>query len=134
MKRTIRLKESDLVKLIKRVIKEEIEDKPLHFTTIQNTLSPLGFKFEDSGDTLSLDFGDKNNNFLSVIYYKEDPRYYVISLGGGKYNTEVEPPRRMNPKKIFERNYTTSEVNKLIDDVKTQLPKLKQMMGLTNKA
>jgi hypothetical protein len=94
----------------------------------------LGFKFEDSGDTLSLDFGDKNNNFLSVIYYKEDPRYYVISLGGGKYNTEVEPPRRMNPKKIFERNYTTSEVNKLIDDVKTQLPKLKQMMGLTNKA
>jgi hypothetical protein len=40
----------------------------------------------------------------------------------------------MNPKKIFERNYTTSEVNKLIDDVKTQLPKLKQMMGLTNKA
>ena len=134
MKKIIRLKESELVKLIKRVINEKIEVKPSHFTEVEKILSPMGFKFEDSGDTFSLDFGDKNNNFLSVIYYKEDPRYYVISLGGGKYDTETEPPRRLNPKKLFEKNYTTTEISKLIDDVKMVLPNLKQTMGLTNKA
>jgi hypothetical protein len=134
MKKIIRLRESDLVKLIKKVINEDSGVEPTHFTDIKKTLSPLGFKLENTMDTYSLDFGDKNDNFLSVIYYKNDPRYYVISMGGGKYDMEIEPPRRMNPKKLWEKTYTTSQTSNLINDVKMVLPKLKQMMGLTNKA
>jgi|TARA_R110000868_G_scaffold4895_10_gene30493 hypothetical protein len=90
MKRIVRLTESDLARIVKRVISEKMDpqDPAKHFDTVENVLIPNGFK-KDISSSKTMGIVDlikgSDHNGIIVRYYspyhtKSKEQGYVVDL------------------------------------------------------
>ncbi len=90
MKRIVRLTESDLVKLVKRVIKEELENSPLEMLNKQ-------FEWDFPEDPNEFDVRDLKELFLNVDSVREAnelitdiyPGYEFVSIYQNEYGNQT---------------------------------------------
>jgi hypothetical protein len=141
MKKIIRLSESDLIRLVKRVIKEQpriLDDSGEGLTTslptqvkkIQNKLESLGFNL-----IIESDYGyrfeyKKGDNFI-VIYINpnETNKPYSVVAVLMKPNFEPNPGYEKSKFDLtytdLDKSYSENEINTLISDVVKSKNKIK---------
>jgi len=89
-------------------------------------LKNKGFKKEESSSSVDFSYGNDNEG-LFVIYYKDDNNspYYVFRLTGGQTLDDYNSPKRINAKKVFDKKYSTNQVEELKKDIDSEIKKVK---------
>jgi hypothetical protein len=142
MKKIIRLTESDLIRLVKRVIKEQpriLDDPgdglttslPDKFKKIQNKLEDLGFKLRiDVGYDLYVFEYKSGDNFIRItINPTETNKPYSVVAVLVKPNFEPNPGYEKSKFDLtytdLYKSYSENEINTLISDVIKSKNKIK---------
>jgi hypothetical protein len=112
MKKIVRLTESDLVRIVKRVMNEQLG----------SPLSAFNSKMEDYG-FISI-MGDKNQNILPENYDWEDVSFIYIGKPGGKYwkYTKVYDWRLNGLEDIKNPAWKPVKNPKIVDDLNKVAP------------
>ena len=123
MKKILKITESQLNNVILNIINEA------ESSITQDLISFLknkGFKKMDGLSSVDFSFGNDNDG-LFVIYYKDDNNqpYYVFRLTGGQTIGDYDSPKKINSKKVFDKKYSTNQIEELKRDVDSEIKKVK---------
>ena len=123
MKKILKITESQLNNVILNIINESETSLPQDLTTL---LKNKGFKKLESSSSVDFSYGNDNEG-LFVIYYKDDNNspYYVFRLTGGQTLDDYNSPKRINAKKVFDKKYSTNQVEELKKDIDSEIKKVK---------
>jgi len=123
MKRKVKITESQLNNVILKIINEGELSKSQN---LMNFLITKGFKKVESSSSVDFTFGNDNEG-LFVIYYKDENNlpYYVFRLTGGQTIGSYDSPKKMNSKKVFDKQYSSNQIEELKRDIDSEIKKVK---------